>query len=241
MYQPKHFEESRLPVQHALIAAHPLATLVTLSSAGLEANHLPLLLDPAAGEFGTLRGHVARANPLWQDLAAGVDSLAIFQGAQGYISPNWYPTKAEHGKAVPTWNYCVVHAHGPLRIIDDAAWVRQLVSDLTSRHEAAMPAPWAMADAPEDYIERMCRAIVGIELPISRLVGKWKLSQNQPLENRQGVVHGLASLSSPSATDLAALLAGGFGGERCGSGGIGGSEERSNDAVRPGSAAMRAG
>jgi transcriptional regulator len=179
---------------------------VTLGAAGIAANHIPLLLDPAAGEFGTLRGHVARANPVWRDLVAGVETVAIFQGAPGYISPNWYPGKAEHGKAVPTWNYCVVHAHGSLRVIDDVAWVRRMVDELTTRHEAEFAAPWSIGDAPADYIDNMLKAIVGIELPISRLLGKWKVSQNQPAENRAGVVRGLQELDTPEAAALATLV-----------------------------------
>lgn len=207
MYSPSHFEEDRRQVLHGLIAEQPLATLVTLGASGIAANHIPLLLDAAAGEFGTLRGHVARANPVWRDLVAGVESLAIFQGAHGYISPNWYPGKAEHGKAVPTWNYCVVHAYGSLRVIDDAAWVRQAVEDLTTRHEAGFAAPWAVSDAPADYIENMGKAIVGIELPISRLLGKWKVSQNQPAGNRQGVLSGLRAQGTPGAIALAEAVA----------------------------------
>lgn len=206
MYLPKHFEEKRPEVLHGLIAASPLATLITVGSAGIEANHIPLLLNPAAGEFGTLRGHLARANGSWRGLAAGVETLAIFQGAEGYISPNWYPTKAEHGKVVPTWNYCVVHAYGELKVIDDAAWLRRLVDELTQKHEAGFARPWSVNDAPVDYIDAMLKAIVGIEMRITRLIGKWKMSQNQPPQNVAGVLQGLAG-RGVDAKSLAGIIA----------------------------------
>lgn len=190
MYCPKHFEELRLEVLHQLMRAHPLATLVTLSPDGLDANHIPLVLIENEGDFGTLRGHVARANPIGKTPQAG-EVLAIFQGPQAYISPSWYPSKAETGKVVPTWNYAVVHAHGPLRVIEDAAWLRSQLEAMTHHMESQLRHPWQVGDAPADYIEKMMAAIVGIEIPITRLVGKWKVSQNQPEANRAGVVRGL--------------------------------------------------
>ena len=199
MYLPKHFEESRPEVLQGLIESHPLATVVTLGVDGLAANHFPLQWGAGggrAGALGVLRGHVARANPVWQAEASGLggtETLAIFQGPQGYISPSWYPGKQEHGKAVPTWNYCVVHAYGELRVIDDADWVRRQVGDLTTQQEAGFAAPWAVDDAPADYIERMLKGIVGVELVISRWQGKWKMSQNQPADNRAGVVQALGA------------------------------------------------
>jgi len=208
MYLPRHFEETRPEVLHDLIAAAPLATLVTMGSSGIEANHVPLLLDPSAGESGTLRGHLARANGSWRDLSPGVETLAIFQGADGYISPNWYPTKAEHGKAVPTWNYCVVHAYGELKVIDDADWLRGLVTELTQKHESDFAQPWSVSDAPAEYIDSMLKAIVGIELRITRLVGKWKMSQNQSAQNRAGVLTGLGNMKTPAAAELATVIAG---------------------------------
>lgn len=206
MYCPRHFEEPRIDTLHALMRARPLATLVTLTADGLDANHIPLLLDATTGEFGTLRGHVARSNPLWRQDHAEV--LAIFHGPQGYVTPGWYPAKAETGKAVPTWNYAVAHAHGRLRAIDDAAWLRAQIDALTAQEEAAFPVPWRVADAPPDYIEKMIGAVVGIEIEIARLAGKWKTSQNQPPHNRHGVAAGLRARGNPDDMEMAALVAG---------------------------------
>ena len=199
MYLPKHFEESRPEVLHELIRAHPLGLLVTLSDS-LQANPVPFILDadPAGGP-GILRAHVARANPLWRDARADVEALVVFQGTQAYVSPGWYPSKAEHGKVVPTWNYVTVQARGPLRAIDDAAWVRAFVSRLTTRHEAVQAKPWAVTDAPPDYIETMSRAIVGIEIPLTALTGKWKTSQNRSAPDRDGVAAGLRATGHPDA------------------------------------------
>ena len=208
MYLPSHFAESDLNVLHRLMQDHPLSTLVTQTSAGLDVNHIPLILSAGEGEHGVLRGHVARANPVWKDFVATTDALAVFQGADAYISPSWYPTKKENGKAVPTWNYAVVHAGGPMRIIDDAEWLRSLVTRLTTHHEAAMAQPWSVGDAPPDYIDKMIGAIVGIEITITTLVGKWKVSQNQPAQNRTGVVDGLLSGAQPNAAAMAALVGG---------------------------------
>lgn len=209
MYTPGHFAETRAEVLHALMRARPLATLVTLTHAGLSANHIPLLFfPPAPGEpgNGVLRGHVARANPVWRETDAGVDALAIFQGADSYVSPRWYQTKREHGKVVPTWNYCTVHVYGALRVHDDEAWVRALVTALTEAHEAGAAQPWAVTDAPEDYLQAMLRNIVGIELPIARIEGKWKVSQNQPEANRAGVISALEARGDDVARDMAELV-----------------------------------
>lgn len=203
MYLPAHFEETRAEVLHAAIREHPLATLIRTDPAGaLQADALPMLLD---GEAGMLRGHVARANPLWRE-AAGKEVLAIFHGAQAYVTPSWYPTKREHGKAVPTWNYVVVHARGRLATIEDPARLRALLDDLVDRHESARPDPWRVADAPADYIDKMLAAIVGIEIEVARLEGKWKASQNQPAANRAGVVAGLRQRGSADDLALAALV-----------------------------------
>lgn len=206
MYSPQHFEETRTEILHALIAAHPLATLVTLTGHGLEANAIPLLLRHDGSPFGTLVGHVARANPLWREFEPSVEALAVFQGPNAYITPAWYATKLETGKVVPTWNYVVVQAHGRLRSIDDPAWVRALLDELTARHESPRPAPWSVDDAPADYIHALLRAIVGIEMPVARIAGKWKLSQNQPAANRAGVVAGLSQSTAPDAAAMAALV-----------------------------------
>lgn len=191
MYLPSHFEESRSEMLHRLMRKHPLGTLVTLGADGLNANHLPFEFDPGPEPHGVLRAHVARANPVWRDFSDEVESLVVFQGAQAYISPSLYATKAEHGRVVPTYNYMVVHAYGRLRAVDDPAWVRGQLERLTATQEAALPKPWKLEDAPPDYIEKLLPAIVGIELQLTRLVGKWKVSQNQPEANRQSVEAGL--------------------------------------------------
>jgi transcriptional regulator len=206
MYQVAAFHEERIDVMHALIHAHPLAVLVTSAGGTLEANHLPLLIDPLPLPHGILRGHVARANPLWRQLHE-TEVLAVFQGPQVYVTPSWYPEKRATGKVVPTWNYAVVHAHGPLVIRDDRDWLRDLVSRLTRQQEADMPQPWGINDAPADYIERMLGAIVGIEIQVTRIEGKWKVSQNRADADRAGVVDGLAQLADPQAQAMAALVA----------------------------------
>jgi transcriptional regulator len=192
MYLPKHFEQHDAAELTRLMREHPLATLVTTAEGGaLTADHVPLEYIADAGPHGTLRGHVARANPLWQH-AAGNPVLVVFNGPQAYVSPSWYPSKQEHHKVVPTWNYAVVHATGVLRAIEEAPWLHGLVSGLTGSHEAARPAPWAVTDAPEAFVQQMLRAIVGIEIPIDSLVGKWKLSQNRSAADKAGTVSGLA-------------------------------------------------
>lgn len=206
MYLPRHFEETRVDVLHGLVRAHPLGALVTLGPDGLEANHIPFEIDPDPAPFGTLRGHVARANPVWRELSRGADALAIFQGPATYVSPSWYPSKQADGKVVPTWNYAVVHAYGSLRAIDDAAWLRAFVERLTHRHEAGRAAPWHVTDAPADYIDKMVTAIVGIELAVARLVGKWKTSQNRVARDRTGVAAGLEQDGSDAARAMAALV-----------------------------------
>ena len=209
MYIPKHFEEPRIDVMHELMRARPLATLVTLSSGGLAANHIPLHLSDAPAPFGTLRGHVARANPLWRDFAKDVEVLAIFHGPDSYITPSWYATKQETGKVVPTWNYAVIHAYGTLRVIDDAAWVRAQLEALTAHQEAGFARPWAVSDAPRDYTDKLLAAIVGLEIVITRLSGKWKVSQNQPAQNQAGVIEGLSNSGLRDAAEMAALVSAG--------------------------------
>lgn len=206
MYVPSHFAESRIDVLHDLIRTHPFGALVVLASDGLDANHIPFEIDPEPAPFGTLRGHVARANPVWRDFSSRVDALVMFQGAHAYISPAWYVTKKEHGKVVPTWNYAVVHAHGPLRVIDDRKWLREFVGKLTDRHEAPRSDPWKVTDAPADFIDTMVAGIVGIEIPIAKLAGKWKVSQNRPAQDRAGVIEGLGHLPSDLATSMAQLV-----------------------------------
>jgi transcriptional regulator len=188
MYLPAHFEETRPAELHALLRSHPLGLLITQDDQGAPvANPIPFMLDAARGPCGTLVGHVARANPVWR-VAAGGPALVVFQAPNGYVSPNGYASKAEHGKVVPTWNYAVVQARGPLQVLDEAAAARALVTRLTERHEATQPRPWAVGDAPDDYIASMLRAIVCIEIPLVSLVGKFKLSQNRSAADQAGVV-----------------------------------------------------
>ncbi len=204
MYLPAAFEEQRPEALHDLITAHPLGTLVTHGADGLDANHIPFELDATAGPHGTLRAHVARANPVWQQ-AGDTEVLVIFRASDGYISPNWYPSKPEHHRHVPTWNYAVVHVHGVLRVRDDERFVRGLVARLTREHEARsqQPKPWKMGDAPADYIDGLLQVIVGIEVEITRLVGKSKLGQNREERDRLGAAGGLAALGQ---TDLSQAM-----------------------------------
>ncbi|MBX3604466.1 MAG: FMN-binding negative transcriptional regulator [Piscinibacter sp.] len=204
MYLPRHFEETRTEVLHALMRSHPFGLLVTQGPAGLLANPLPWLVDAGPTPLGTLRGHVARANPVWREAPGEV--LVVFQGPQAYVSPGWYPAKAEHGKVVPTWNYAMVQARGRLRAVEDPAWLHGLVSRLTARHEATQPKPWQVTDAPGDYIDRMLAAIVGLEVEITALTGKWKVSQNRGAADRDGVAQGLEALPDDDAQAMAALV-----------------------------------
>ena len=206
MYLPKHFQETRVEVMHGLIRDHPLGVLVTLGSDGLNANHIPIEIDPEPVPFGTLRGHVARANPVWRDYAADVEAVVVFQGPARYVTPSWYPTKRETGKVVPTFNYAVVHAYGAMRIVEDAAWLRNLVERLTDEFEATRPEPWQVTDAPASYIDAQLRAIVGIEIAITRLLGKWKVSQNKSAADRAGVAQALIAADDPDAAALARAM-----------------------------------
>jgi transcriptional regulator len=205
MYLPAHFEEPDVPTLHALIRAHPLATLVTLDGGELTANHIPMLIDPEPSPWGTLRGHVARANPVWE-AARDRAALAVFVGPQTYVTPSWYQTKREHGRVVPTWNYAVVHVHGPLRAIDDREWLRAFVTRLTDTHEAGRSPVWHVTDAPAEHVDRLLGSIVGLEIPVARMVGKWKVSQNQHAANRAGVVSGLRAESDDDSRAMADLV-----------------------------------
>ena len=191
MYQPPHFREDRLEVQHQLIRAHPLGLVFTAGPAGLMANAIPFLVDADASAKGTLRGHFARANPQLGELTAVEECLVVFQGPQAYITPSWYATKRETGKVVPTWNYVTVHAWGRPTVRDDASWLRRQIEDLTRSREAGRAAPWRVSDAPEGFIAGQAKGIVGVEIVIARIEGKWKVSQNRPVEDRAGVVAGL--------------------------------------------------
>lgn len=191
MYNPSHFVESRKEVLHDLITHYPLGALITFAAQGLDANHIPFELDGAVGELGKLRAHVARQNDVWQSVKSGDEVLVVFRADEAYISPNWYPSKHEFHKQVPTWNYRVVHAHGRITVHDEERYVRGLVARLTRHHEASQTTPWKMGDAPQDYIDSMLKAIVGIEIDITRLVGKFKLSQNREVRDRLGAADAL--------------------------------------------------
>lgn len=191
MYIPAHFNEDRVEVLHDVIRASGLATLVSMTRDGLIASHAPLMLDPEPGPFGTLYGHLAKANPHARCALNDVQTLVIFQGPDGYITPSYYAAMKEHGKVVPTWNYVTVHAHGTLDVFDDADRLLDVVTRLTNRHETPRAKPWAVTDAPSDFVQGMLRGIVGISLPIARLEGKVKMSQNRPAADIAGVVDGL--------------------------------------------------
>jgi transcriptional regulator len=206
MYLPSQNEETRHDVLHSLIRTHPLGVWVSLMDDELVANHIPFEIDSTRGEFGTLVGHVARANPIWKMAVAKVASLITFQGPQSYITPSWYPSKHEHGKAVPTWNYAVVHAHGTPRFIEDRAWLQEHVTALTNRHEATQALPWAVSDAPQDYLHKQIGAIVGVEIPIQKLSGKWKMSQNRSMPDQLGVVAGLLTKGDAQAGGVARAM-----------------------------------
>jgi transcriptional regulator len=209
VYVPDYFRETRLEVLQAFLERHPLATLVARPAAGLTAHHVPLRAQLDAGGGGTLRGHIARANTLWRELQPGSEVLAIFTGADSYISPNWYPAKAEHGKVVPTWNYATIHVKGTIRFIQDAAWLRDFVESLTDAHEEGRESPWHVRDAPADYIEGMLRAIVGFEITVAEVVGKFKGSQNRSAADRAAVAATLRA-AGRDAAELAELVPGGL-------------------------------
>jgi transcriptional regulator len=206
MYIPKHNEETRVSVMHSLMVSRPLGTLVTMGASGLVASHIPMIVDDDGSQFGVLKGHISRANTQWRDFVSTVDALAIFAGHQHYITPNWYPGTKEHGKEVPTWNYVVVHAYGPLKVIHDEQWLLTNVEKLTNVHESASPIPWKVSDAPQDFIQSQLKGIVGVEIPIQRLQGRWKLSQNRTERDRTCVVDGLAKLNTPESLAMSALV-----------------------------------
>lgn len=203
MYVPAHFAERRPEELQRILREHPLGMLVTQGSDGLDANHLPFEYDPAAGPHGTLIAHVARANPLWQRCPTGSQVLVVFRGAEGYISPSWYPSKHEAHRQVPTWNYEAVHAHGKLIVRDDERFVRGVVARLTRRHEAGEPQPWKMTDAPADYIDNLLQHIVGIEVAVTSLEGKAKLSQNKQARDR---LHAAETLAARGHGELAQAM-----------------------------------
>jgi len=206
MYVPKHYEESDISVLHSLIESQPLGAWVTHGGEELVVNHIPFLLDPARGPHGILIGHVARANAVWKSFSKSLPSVVIFQGPQTYITPSWLPSKHAHGKAVPTWNYAVVHAYGMPHIVEDGEWLLNHVNQLTDIHEADQALPWKVSDAPEEFTNQLVKAIVGIEIPMEKIVGKWKVSQGRPEADKLGVVAGLLSRDDSQSKQMAALV-----------------------------------
>ena len=206
MYQPPHFREDDLASQHALIRAHPFGLLISAGADGPVANALPFQLSADASPRGTLRLHMARANGQWRDIAAGAPVLAVFQGTNAYVTPSWYATKRETGKVVPTWNYAIVQARGVATVIHDAAWLHAQVSSLTLDHERRRAEPWQVDDAPETYVAAQMKGIVGVEIEITAIEGKWKVSQNRPAADIAAVASGLADHTDPHANDAMAAL-----------------------------------
>ncbi|WP_416795694.1 FMN-binding negative transcriptional regulator [Ciceribacter azotifigens] len=206
MYQPPHHREDRREVQHALIRSHPLGLLISSGEGGLLANPIPFRLVNTDLGMGTLQAHMARANPQWRALAAGAEVLVVFQGADHYVTPAWYETKRETGKVVPTWNYAIVQVRGTVRVIEDSQWLRAQVNRLTDSHESRRMIPWAVDDAPDDFITAQLRGIVGIEVPITAIEGKWKVSQNRNEADRRGVAEGLGAEASDAAGAMAAMV-----------------------------------
>ncbi len=207
MYQPAHHREDRLDVQHRLITEHPFGLLISAGSGGLTANAVPFALDATTGEKGTLRAHLARANPQWKEFSGeGCECLIVFQGPQAYVTPSWYPSKSATAKVVPTWNYVIVQVRGTARAIEDAAWLQAHLETLTRKHEAPRAVPWEISDAPDDFITMLKKAIVGIEIPVTAIEGKWKVSQNRPEADRRGVHAGFLE-GGAAHTAMADLVA----------------------------------
>lgn len=203
VYLPEHFAETDIEALHGLIRQFPLGTLITVGSEGLTANHIPVVLDARAGTHGRLLAHVARNNPVWRDHDPEHGALVVFQSVDAYVSPNWYVTKRETGEVVPTWNYLVVHAYGSLIVHDDAKWIRGQAGMLTKQQEASQARPWKMADAPQAYTAANLAQIVGLEIPITRLVGKSKASQNRRDDDREGAIAGLRGTGDPGDAAMA--------------------------------------
>jgi transcriptional regulator len=205
MYVPKAFEETRPEILRSLMQRYPLAVIVADSADGLVANHVPLLVAEADQDI-VLRGHIAKANRLWQDIPEGGQVMAIFQGPQAYISPNWYPSKAEHGRMVPTWNYATVHANGTIHWKRDHGWLYEFLDAITRANETGQPQPWHVADSPREFIDQLMNAIVGFEIRVSKMIGKWKVSQNRDMEDRQGVISALESQADSRSMEMANLI-----------------------------------
>ncbi len=206
MYEPPLHRQDDLAAQHDLIRRHPLGLLVSHGPQGLVANAIPFLVDASASKLGTLNAHMARANVQWRDLGGASEALVVFHGVDHYVSPSWYATKRETGKVVPTWNYVMVQARGVPRVIEDEAWLRRQIAALTRSQESGRAAPWAVTDAPEDFVAAMVRQIVGLEIEIADIRGKWKASQNRPVADRAGVVAGLEADGEAAALAMAAIV-----------------------------------
>ena len=206
MYLPKNLEETRIDVLHDLIGSHPLGTWVLADRAELNVNHIPFMLDSSQGEFGTLLGHVARANPVWNAPVSTVPNVIVFRGPQTYITPSWYPSKHQHGKAVPTWNYAIVAVHGIPEFIEDREWLYQHLTNLTDTQESSQALPWSIDDAPAEFTEKMISAIVGVQIPIQRIEGKWKVNQNRSESDKMGVVAGLLGKGDDDSLAMASLV-----------------------------------
>lgn len=206
MYLPHYFEENRIDELHGLIRTHPLATIAVVAGGEVFTAHLPMLITDSDGEFGTLRAHMPRSDPMWQQFAHASDVVAIFQGEQTYVSPNWYPSKQATGKQVPTWNYAVVNAHGKPRAIEDADWLFVHLNEMTDAQEAGQRLPWKVSDAPREFIDKLLGAIVGIEMPITRITGKWKMNQDEVPEDQQGVVSNLLMRKDDASLKIAKMV-----------------------------------
>lgn len=205
MFQPPVFQENRQDVMHELIVAHPFATVVAYATGGLSADHVPLVLK-SCSDASCLQGHIAVNNPLFRETQGAFEVLTIFQGPQTYVTPSWYASKQDHGKAVPTWNYVVVHARGELRFIRESEWLLQHLDDLTHQHETHRAEPWAVSDAPSDFVQRQLRGLVGFEISIHDMQGTWKVSQNKSLKDWRGVKAGLETEAAPAAKEIARLV-----------------------------------
>jgi transcriptional regulator len=206
MYEPLPHRQDQLAAQHALIRSHPFGLLISQGAQGLEANSIPFLLDAGASKLGTLQAHMARANGQWRSLSEVADTLVVFQGADHYITPSWYATKHETGKVVPTWNYVMVQARGRARTIENSSWLRKQIEALTLVHESPRSAPWAVSDAPSDFVDAQIKAIVGVEIEITAISGKWKVSQNRPAADRAGVMAGLEAMGDEASREMMAIV-----------------------------------
>jgi transcriptional regulator len=206
MYIPRANQEDRIPVIHKLMQDQPFASLITMGTSGLFSSHIPMVLERDGTPFGRLKCHISRANQQWKEFSPSIEALAIFSGPQHYITPSWYPEKLETAKVVPTWNYAVVHAYGHLKVIEDSEWLMAHLESLVNIHEASFPVPWKIGDAPADYVASLVKGIVGLEMVIERLEGKWKVSQNRSEQDRVGVAEGLADLNTEESLAMKTLV-----------------------------------